>query len=169
MRDFEEDKSIDVSQLDLECALQAERFYYWSQKAIEASFEVEQLKFRMDTLQARLEMECRQNPENFGLIKPTEAGIAAAVRIHKKYQDMQEKYLEARKNYKLLEAAVNTMDQKKRMIESLITLHGQQYFAGPSVPRDILSAWKDYQEGVEKDVTQRQKDNIRKRGNKDAD
>lgn len=163
VNDFAKDKEIDLLQLDIECARQADRFFHWSQQAVEASFESEQMKFRLDVLQAKLEMECRQSPEDFGLVKPTEAGISAAVKCSEKYQKFQDEYLEARKTKNLLDAAVAAMEQKKRMLESLITLHGQQYFAGPSVPRDILSAWKEYQEGTEKTVTNQQKERIRKR------
>ena len=59
--------------------------------------------------------------------------------------------------------AVKAMDDKKRMLQGLITLHGQQYFAGPDVPRDLLASWMESQEGSEKKVNKLQQTRTRTR------
>ena len=38
-------------------------------------------------------------------------------------------------------AAVRALDQKKSALENLVRLQGQNYFAGPSVPRTIGAEW----------------------------
>ena len=166
VNEFQRDKTIDPERLDVECIRQPERFFYWAQQAVEASVEVERARLRADVTEARLEIECRQKPEEFGIAKPTESAIKAAVKIHPKYRKAYKKYLKARENAKLLDAAVTAMEQKKRMLESLITLHGQQYFAGPSVPRDLVAEWKEHQQRIETSVNERQKARTRRRGQK---
>ena len=161
---FQKDKEIDPNRLDLECVLQPERFFYWAQAAVEASSEVDKAKLKLDVTQAKLEMECRQKPEDFGIAKATENAITAGVKSSEKYQEAWNDYIEARKESKLLDAAVTAMEQKKRMLEVLITLHGQQYFAGPSVPRDLVADWKEHRKGIETNVNEQQKARTRKRG-----
>ena len=163
---FHKDKNIDPGRLDIECIRQPDRFFFWAQAAVVASTELDRAKLHLDLLKVQLELECRQNPTDFGVVKPTEAAIDAAVKCHPKYQAANEAYNKAKSDSKLLDAAVATMEQKKRMLENLITLHGQQYFAGPSVPRDLVSEWKEHQEKLETNINEQQKSLTRRRGEK---
>ena len=147
---FQQDKEINPSQLDLECTLQADRFFHWAKAAVAASHEVDRARLYLDAISAQLEVACRQNPGNFGLVKATDAAVDAGIKNHLKYQEAVEQLNEARKDSKLLDAAVSTLEQKKRMLEMLVVLHGQQYFAGPSVPRDLVSTWKKHQDRLKK-------------------
>ena len=162
--EFTHDRTIDPSQLDMECVRQADRFFAWAERAAEAGAEVDRTKLTMEVTQARLEIECRQTPEKFGLVKITEGGIKAAVIMSDRYEDARQAHINARRESALLDAAVAAMEQKKRMIESLITLHGQSYFAGPSVPRDLVGAWLEARKGTEKAVNDKQRPLSRKRG-----
>jgi len=53
------------------------------------------------------------------------------------------------------------MEQRKRMLELLVTLHGQEYFAGPSVPRNLIDAWKEAKKSKAEELLRRTK--VRKR------
>lgn len=163
LNDFEKDRTIDPNQLDIEAARQGELFFKWAERAVEARGETDRLKLYLDTIEAKLQLSCREKPENFGLVKTTEASISAAIKIHDSYQEAFLKYIKAKETQALLERAVDTMEQKKRMIEVLVTLHGQQYFAGPSVPRDLISAWKEQQEQNKDRVNRKQERKIRRR------
>lgn len=162
--EFTRDRTIDPSQLDVECVRQADRFFVWAERASIARAEVDRSKLRMDVTLAKLEIECRQKPEDFGLTKATEAGVKAAVMVDDRYEEVRNAHIRAREESGLLDAAVDAMEHKKRMIESLITLHGQQYFAGPSVPRDLVGAWVEDQRKAEEDVNDKQRRKSRKRG-----
>ena len=35
--------------------------------------------------------------------------------------------------------------RQKTALENLVKLHGQQYFAGPSVPRDLSKEWERHE------------------------
>lgn len=159
---FRDDREIDPHQLDVECIRQAERTYHWAQASVEASAAEDRAKFQFELVQGRLEMEARQHPERFGLTKITDPGIKAAVRIHKSLIAAYDDWIEAKKQSRLLNAAVNAMEVKKRMLQGLISLHGQQYFAGPDVPRDLVGEWKDHQDRTEQSVNKRQRKRTRR-------
>jgi hypothetical protein len=153
---FERDRVIDPNQLDVAAVTQGDLFFRWAEQAVAAQIELDQAKLKLELVETRLQMECRSNPENFGLAKVTEQGVATAVRAHRDYAEAYKEFLAAKENSLLLGKAVEAMEQRKRMIEVLTTLHGQQYFAGPSVPRDLGACYKEYREGVGTSAASRQ-------------
>ena len=159
--EFEQDLAIDPLQLDVHAGLQGELFFKWAEKEVAARQNADEAKFRLEVLTAQLDSQARLDPDSFGIQKVTEGSIATAVKTSDQYQEAYEEWLEARGEAALLAKAVEAMEQKKRMIEVLITLHGQQYFAGPSIPRNLAEAWKDEMEKREKNV--RQKTPLRRR------
>lgn len=164
MRKFHDDQRLDPNHLDMAAALQAETFFHWAQQAVHARKVADRVKLNVELVENLLSSECRLDPESFHLIKITEAAISSAVKNHPDYKAAMENLIDARHEMSLLDAAVEAMEQRKRMIEVLITLHGQQYFAGPSVPHDLVSAWSDYQEGNREALLKRQPARLPKTG-----
>jgi hypothetical protein len=160
---FQRDKEIDPNQLDVECVRQSDRLHHWAEQAVEAGYRMDRAKLKLEVTKARLEIQCRRKPADFGLAEAREKGIEAAVIAHEEYQDAYKAWLDARKEAKLLDAAVNSMESKRRMLEGLIKLHGQQYFAGPNVPKDLVSSWKEYQDRLSMNVNTKQKSKARLR------
>ncbi len=144
--EFKQDLEIDPSQLDVEAAMQGELFFKWAERAAEARKRAEHSKFRLDILVATLGNDARRDPDSFGIQKVTEGSIDTAVKTSSEYQEAYEEWLETRSTAVILDKGVEAMEQKKRMIEVLITLHGQQYFAGPAVPRNLVEAWQEAKE-----------------------
>lgn len=153
--EFEKDLEIDVDQLDIMAASQGELFFKWAEKATEAKAEVEQAKFRLEICISRISNDVRKNPKDYEVEKVTNDSVDVAVKSTEEYQEAYTEWLEAKKEADLISNAVSAMEQKKRMIESLITLHGQQYFAGPSVPRSLSDAWKEAKKDREKKVVEK--------------
>lgn len=166
---FDEDRQIQPHQLDVECVRQADRFFHWCEKLIEQKHRVEMLELGYDALEARLQLKCRESPADFGLQNATEKAVSAAVMATKEILSAREKVLQEKRRLQLLERAVSAMEMKKRMLESLITLHGQEYFAGPSTPHDLVSVWEDYVRRRSDAVGERQRIAGRKRVRKDDD
>lgn len=167
MNEFEQDKKINPGQLDVEAVQQADLFYKWAEKSVEAKTDLNKANLQLDLLEAELQLKCRDKPEEFGLSKITEKGVDTAVKRHGAYIDARKECIEAQRISSLLDKAVMAMEQKKRMIEVLVTLHGQQYFAGPSVPRDLVSEFQEHQKNVSESVNNRQGAAGRNRRNKD--
>lgn len=161
--EFEADHKIDPLQLDLECTRQPELFFKWAERLVEAKAAVDQAKYKWDVTEAKLALDIRSKPGDYGLTKTTEPTIAAAVKTNAKYKKARERWLEARGKADMLEKAVGAMEMKKRMLESLITLHGQQYFAGPSTPRNLGEAWLAQKEAAGEEMHRRQVSITRKR------
>lgn len=138
---FRRDRIIDPAELDVAAIEQADRFFYWAERAARARVVLDRTKLQVDLAESRLTIECRKEPSKFGIGKITDATVGHAVHNHPDYKAVCDLHLEAREEYLLLDAAVEAMEQRKRMIEILVTLHGQQYFAGPKVPRDLVAAW----------------------------
>lgn len=160
---FQKDQRIDPNELDLAAATQAETFFYWAEQLVKARRAMDRAKLTVDFVENDLALQIRTNPEEFSITKVTEGAIGATVKTHAKYRDAVQVLSDRKSQVQMLEAAVNAMEQRKRMIEILVTLHGQQYFAGPSVPRDLVSAWNEDQETRAAELLERQRKRARRR------
>ena len=155
--EFEKDLQIDPAQLDVMAGLQGELFFKWAEKSVKARTNVDAAKFRLEVLYATVSNKVRLDPDRFGVSKITESSVDTAVKISPEYMEAYEAWLEARGESSLLDRAVEAMEQKKRMIEVMITLHGQEYFAGPSVPRNLTEAWSEMKTERSKEVSKKTK------------
>lgn len=162
-KEFAQDRRIDPDQLDVEALRQPELFYKWAERAVLARTAVDQTKLELEILEAGLRLECQRDPEKFKLAKTTEESIKAAVKTHPKYRRASERHIQAKEESAFLEKAVKAMDDRKRMLEGLITLHGQSYFAGPAVPRNLGEAYMAQRDEAEKRSVERQRKKTRRR------
>ena len=166
MNEFAQDLELDPLQLDVNALAQPKAFFKWSKRWVAARYEMDKAKLVLDITENELNIDVRKHPNDYGLDKVTEKLAEAAVKASAKYREKAEILIEKRMIAGRLEKAVVAMDQRKRMIEVLITLHGQQYFAGPSVPNNLADAWKEEQEKQERQTLERQRKHTRKRGEK---
>lgn len=164
--EFKKDLAIDPNQLDVEAGMQGELFFKWSEAYVDARHEFDMAKLQLEVLEAEMGSKIRLDPKAHGLTKSTEAAIKEAIIASPDYEDAYLKFIRARTNYSLLEKAVNALEQKKRMIECLVTLHGQQYFAGPAVPRDLAAAWQDMVRTRERGVNEKMRSKVRRKPRK---
>lgn len=160
--EFKGDVRVDPEALDVECVRQAEIFTKWAELAQDAKSRMEALKFDLDTKWALLELKVRKRPGKYGLETLTEAAVKATVSTHPEYLELARRHQGAREESMWLDRAVAALEMKKRMLEELIKLHGLQYFAGPSAPRNLGSEWNSRQ--AARDRRANKKVNLRKRG-----
>lgn len=160
---FQNDIVLDPTKLDLAAATQGETFFYWAQQMVAARKAMDRAKINVELVENTLAKECRKNPTKHGLDKVTEGAISAAVKTNGKYLGAVDEFVKCKADHQLLEVAVSAMEQRKRMIGDLITLHGQQYFAGPSVPRDLASAYAENRQNRVDDMETAQKQKARRR------
>lgn len=155
--EFEQDIEVDPLQLDVQAALQGENFFKWAERSAKARKKVNDLELDLKIIKSELSDKLRRNPSKYGMDKATEVGIQNAIRLIPRYREANEALIAAKLESELLDVAVKAMEQKKRMIEVLITLHGQSYFAGPSVPRNLMEAWKEEKDKRGKKLVSRTK------------
>ena len=140
---YEQDVSSDETALDVEWLQQPNLMYKYAKHQAETKKAMEEAKERLDFLKAKLEMDIRANPGDYGLSKVTESAIASTVLLQPEYQEASKKYVEARYENDVAAAAVRAIDQKKTALENLVKLLSVSYFAGPSAPRDLSLEWNE--------------------------
>lgn len=138
--EFQRDCRLDLASLDEATVTQAELFYKWSMRAIEERAGFDACKSRLDLVEARLSLQCRKDPDSFGLDKATESAIQQAVTVSENYLSAKQAMYEAKERAAAADARAAAMEQRKRMIEVAVTLHGQNYFAKPSLARGLAMA-----------------------------
>lgn len=139
---YEKDVSIDDSALDVEWLAQSSLTFKYCKIEADARKALDDAKARLDIIKAELDQDIRANPESFGLPKVTESAIGNAISASKKCKDAEEEVRQASYELNMAQAAVRSIYAKKDALENLVRLHGQQYFAGPSVPRDLSKEWE---------------------------
>ena len=140
---YEKDRAIDPSQLDVEWLEQANLMYKYTKISAQASKEWDIAKENLSVVKAGLDRKLRADPDKYKLAKVTEPVIFAAITEHKKYQAANTVLIEAQYEFNMARAAVHAVEQRKSALENLVRLFGQQYFAGPKVPRNISGKWDD--------------------------
>lgn len=138
---FEGDVSIDENALDIEWLKQPRLMLSYATEVAKCKRSVDLLKERLDVVSAELDKSIRENPDNYGLTKITEAVVQNNIKLQPEYERTYHELVDARYALEISLAAVRAIDQKKTALENLVRLYGQQYFAGPSVPRDLSAEW----------------------------
>ncbi len=136
---YEEDLHIDENALDLEWLTQPRLMLQYTNMQASAKRDVDREKEKLAVVKAELDKKIRSNPEKFGLEKITENLIFNTITVHKKYKKAMTLFIDSTYELNMVKGAVESVEQRKTSLENLVKLHGQSYFAGPKVPRDIGS------------------------------
>ncbi len=137
MIDYDKDVRIDETALDVECLDQPSLMVKYTRLLADAEQRLDEAKEALDLVKAELDKEIRSDPDRFDLAKATETSVANAVIMQPEYAEASNRMIEAKYEAKVLAGVVRAIDARKTMLETLVKLHGQQYFAGPNVPRDL--------------------------------
>jgi sensor domain CHASE-containing protein len=134
---YERDMNIDESALDVEWLEQSSLVMKYARHEAEAEKAKDLSKENLDLVRAKLDKDVRSNPESYGIEKITETVVSNTIITQDEYRTAYAVYLEANFNYSLAKNAMKAVVQRKDALENLVRLHGQNYFAGPKIPRDI--------------------------------
>lgn len=141
--DFEKDVMIDPDSLDVEWLEQPRLMIRYSQVLAEAKRTYEEAKQRLDVIKADMDKSVRKSPENYGLEKVTETAIQSAISASGPVQQAQANVVDAAYDMNMAQGAVIAIQGRKDALENLVRLHGQQYFAGPQIPRNLSQEWEN--------------------------
>lgn len=131
---------IDLGELDRHWLEQTPLYQKYASKMAKAKLRLAEAKAEHELLEATMKKRIRTNPSRFGLQKATEASVVEALIVNRKYQASLETLRKAKYVVDLLEGILTTLEHRKRTLESLVTLHGQSYFAKPSAKSEDQSA-----------------------------
>lgn len=141
--DYEKDMYIDEDALDIEWLEQAElgRKYgeHWADCVRRLMIAEENVKL----VRAELIKKAHEDAEKiFGLPEgksPTGPMVESYYRNHKKHKAAKEEWIQAQYEANTAETAkFEASRTRKAALENLVQLHGQNYFAGPRMPRDLV-------------------------------
>lgn len=153
--DYTEAMRIDETSLDVEWLRQTELAIEFGQKYLNAQKVYDLEKEEMQLYTESLKLEISKNPHKFFIqgTKPTVQMIDAACTSDKKCQEMNEKLSKLRHEMEMAKLIFNQIaNTKKAALENLVKLHGQMYFAGPSVPRDLSEQRKMSEQKKDREV-----------------
>jgi Cdc6-like AAA superfamily ATPase len=134
---YEEEIKIDVDALDLEWRDQPVLMMTYARQAAEARRHLDQMKEKIELVKAELDREIRTKPERYGIEKITENAVQNTIITLPEFKKASKILLDAKFDADIAQSAVIAISQRKDALENLVRLHGQQYFAGPKVPRDL--------------------------------
>lgn len=123
---------IDPLNLDKECIRLPSDYLHFARRAADLRRDMEAAKNELEVLEADLSRRVRADPESFGIEKPTESAISAAVKSQEGYQRRVDKIARLKHEQELAQAVVWALEHKKRALTLLVDLHGMGYFAAPS-------------------------------------
>jgi hypothetical protein len=83
----------------------------------------------MELLYADFDTAIREEPEEYGIDRVTEAAIKSAVIAQEEYQTARNKMAKAERKINAYTAAVRTMEHRKRMLEKLADLWLGGYYS----------------------------------------
>lgn len=134
---YQKDTHIDDTALDIEWLDQAELMRKYTFLESKMKYEVDLLTEELSILRAELDRDIREDPEAFGITKLTEGAISNTIILQDEYKEKQKELIEARHEHNNAKGAVESMQHKKYALQGLVELFGKNYFAGPSVPRNL--------------------------------
>lgn len=137
---YEQDIIIDESALDVEWVNQARLAVKYGRHWAECRQELTLAEENIKLVRSELIKEANENPEQcLGKgVKPTAPVVEAYYRNHKRHKAAKQDWVEAQFEANVAEIAYKEISYtRKAALENLVKLHGQQYFAGPSVPRNL--------------------------------
>lgn len=154
--EYEKDLRIDVDALDVEFAMQPAKYMKWAEKLANARKCLDDVKQNLDVVRAELAHDIRTRSDKYDIDKITVDAVKDAIaratvetsQVAKEYVEELEDLTEAQYDVEILQAAVRAMDHRKTALENLVRLHGAQYFAGPSTPRDLGKEMEAFDEKV---------------------
>lgn len=139
---YEQDVNIDPDQLDTEWLEQPRLMIKYAKAATQAKAELDHAKEAVEVTKANLDKNIRSYPEKYDISKITETVVQNTILLQDEYQEASQTSIEARHEFEMARYAVQAIQDRKEALENLVKLYGQQYFAGPSAPRDISKEWE---------------------------
>lgn len=155
---YEKDIEIDETSLDIEWLEQPKLFMQYSRHLADMRRRTDEMKQTLDVVKAEIDRDVREDPERFQITgKVTEGAITSAVLTNEAYKTAYQAFLDAKYEMDMAQSAVRAFEQRKEALEYLVKLHGQQYFAGPQLPRDIQWEREERRKGMNLKIAERMK------------
>lgn len=134
---YEQDIRIDETALDVEWLEQPALMFRYAQMCAEARQEFDKAKENLDLVRAELDRAIRANPDSYDIEKITDKVVENTIPTQDEFKEASTALIEAKFQLDIAYGAVKAIDARKDSLENLVKLHGQSYFAGPKMPRNL--------------------------------
>jgi|ADurb_H2B_03_Slu_FD_contig_31_952612_length_5191_multi_7_in_0_out_0_6 hypothetical protein len=158
---YREDLGINRFALDKEWEEQPEKFINWYEKEIEAQFQRDKLKEQLDLTKAELDGEIRETAAS-NSVKITEAMVSSEILKSERFKKINNDYLESVKNAKILGAAREAFEHRKKALEKLTDLFIAGYWSTPCIKVEARTAVERSSSDGARDALQKSMMNRRK-------
>jgi len=148
---YDRDMRIDEDALDIECLEHSSLVLKYARHYRNLTEEMKHAQESVKTTRSELINVVNQDPMGTtGKAKPNAGDIEAYYRRDPEYQRLKQAAIELESEAQFAEMAYKEFAYGRRAsLEGLIKLHGQQYFAGPSIPRDLSTERRERQQKQE--------------------
>ena len=143
---------IDTTRLDEEWIRQPKLFFEYSVQLVDAREAQRESLSQLNVVKAQLDKRIRLKPKKYGIDKLSEPRIAHTIITRPKYKEADELANKRTYRVQILQAAVSALEHRRKALERLVSLHGQNYF---SVPRPLDEASKEVTDKIEKQSVRR--------------
>lgn len=122
---------IDLNELETHWQDHPRLVMQYSTELADARLDLEEDEAELEAVRARADFTVRKDPQKFGQEKLTEPAIKGIVSKNKAVRDCEARCRKARHKVNMLSGILRTLDHRKRALENLVKLHGQNYFSVP--------------------------------------
>lgn len=143
---------LDKDRLDDEWLAQPLLMDEYSQALVEARYEAEKAKDNLKLIEATVAAKIRKQPDRYGVLKVTDKAITDAVLVSEDYCEAVDDYRDARYQQEVCQAKVDSLEHRKKALENLVWLFGQQYFSSPSAKKATPEAIEKVRESQDKKI-----------------
>lgn len=120
---------IDPLRLEEEWQQHPSQYGYWAEKAVGAQDAMDRAKAAFEKTSSTLDAELRSNPDDYGIKKATEAELRAALARQPEYIAAQSSYFDTKKEYNQSQAALASLEHRKRALSMLVELFVKDYYS----------------------------------------
>lgn len=152
---YEKDLKIDVDSLDVEWADQADLAIKYCRYYANCVKDLEEAEEKIKIIRSELVKEANEDPDTClgDDVKPTGPNVESYYRNHDRHKEAKQNIIDLQYEVNMAEGVKNEFSfTRKAALENLVILHGQQYFAGPKIPRDLSKEYNKKQVQKEADA-----------------
>jgi hypothetical protein len=85
----------------------------------------------LDVEEAEVELDVRSDPAKYKIKDVKEGAIKLRITLHTRVRNAIQSVNEVKHELDIMQARVDALEHKKRALENLVALHGQNYFSSP--------------------------------------
>lgn len=154
--DFEQDASIEEDALDVEWIELPQVYSRYAKLLADAETKVNVLDELIKVRRSNLILRAMEVPNVLGEdVKPTAQALEAYYRTHPTHIELKKQWIEATRVSSMCRNAIFSMQLKKVALENLVRLCMGEYFAAPSIPRELSTELEKRRKENKRDVRQR--------------